>query len=199
MKRYALAFVFMVGCSGDKPDPGIGIDAYIFEDAPAPPADGASGPLVLTSLQLTEGGTFPALHTCDDPANSSPELAWTGDNHGALSYAVELLDTANDLTHSIIYDIPVSAHELPAALAKVYAPPAPAGTHQAKSISNTPGYYGPCPPPADPAHLYKFTLYALDVATLPGTNANTARADLIPLIDAHKLATASLTSSYDRN
>ena len=200
MKRILLAFI--AACSGDDAIHGhcLCIDAYIFEDAPGSGQhDAPAGPLTLTSMQLTDGGTFPALHTCDDPANSSPELAWTGDDHGAQSYAVALLDTANNLTHSIIYDIPVGAHELPAALAKVYAPQDPAGTHQAKSISNMPGYSGPCPPPADPAHLYKFTLYALDVATLPGTDANTTRATLIPLIDAHMVATATLTSSYDRN
>lgn len=193
--------MFVVACTGSAPSSTAQHDAATGSgspDAPAAHGDGpAAGPFALTSGMLTDNGNFTAVNTCDG-ANSSPSFAWTDPPAGTQSFALVLTDTTIDLTHAVTYDIPATATALPAALAKVYAPADPAGTHQAPSISNTPGYSGPCPPQGGGAHVYEFALYALDVAVLPGTSMTTSRAMLTPLITQHMIAKVTLTSSYTR-
>ncbi|HEY5920920.1 MAG TPA: hypothetical protein VIV11_04580, partial [Kofleriaceae bacterium] len=60
------------------------------------------------------------------------------------------------------------------------------------------GYLGPCPPAPDPAHMYEFAVYGLDVATLPGATMATTRAQAVPLITQHMTARALLTGTYER-
>ncbi len=61
------------------------------------------------------------------------------------------------------------------------------------------GYDGPCPPWNDAlVHRYVFTLYALDVDSVPVTGDFTAD-DVKEAIDGHVLAEASLTGTYTLN
>ncbi len=61
------------------------------------------------------------------------------------------------------------------------------------------GYDGPCPPWNDSiVHHYTFTLYALDVESLPVTGNFTA-ADVRKAMEGHVLAEASLTGTYSLN
>lgn len=61
------------------------------------------------------------------------------------------------------------------------------------------GYDGPCPPWNDElVHRYVFTVYALDVPTLPLEGAFTG-ADLRDAIAKHTLAQASVTGTYTLN
>lgn len=196
MKR--LAITLLVGCTGSSPGGSPKDAALVEHDAPTQhDAPTAGGGFVLTSPSLSENGTFVAANTCDG-ANDSPAFAWDNAPLGTLAYALVLTDTTISLTHAVIYDIPESANGLPAALAKVYAPVAPAGTHQALSISNMPGYSGPCPPQGQAAHVYEFALYALDAAALPGASMTSTRAQLTPLITQHMIAKTTLTGIYAR-
>jgi phosphatidylethanolamine-binding protein (PEBP) family uncharacterized protein len=54
-----------------------------------------------------------------------------------------------------------------------------------------PGYFGPCGTTSNP---YEFTLYALDVATLPGVTSASARAAVQTAIDAAKIESVSITA-----
>lgn len=61
------------------------------------------------------------------------------------------------------------------------------------------GYDGPCPPWNDSLeHRYVFTVYALDVASLPVVGVLTP-ANIMAAIDGHVLASASLTGRYTLN
>ena len=61
------------------------------------------------------------------------------------------------------------------------------------------GYDGPCPPWNDSIiHRYVFTVYALDVETLP-TGDDFSGAALAETIKAHALDSASLTGTYTLN
>jgi phosphatidylethanolamine-binding protein (PEBP) family uncharacterized protein len=51
------------------------------------------------------------------------------------------------------------------------------------------GYLGPCTQFQD---TYQITVYAIDVAALPGMTHDTAPADASNIIDAHKLGYAGL-------
>jgi len=61
------------------------------------------------------------------------------------------------------------------------------------------GYDGPCPPWNDAiVHHYVFTLYALDVATLP-LSAKPSGAEVKAALQQHVLAQASVTGLYSLN
>jgi Raf kinase inhibitor-like YbhB/YbcL family protein len=61
------------------------------------------------------------------------------------------------------------------------------------------GYDGPCPPWNDAiAHRYIFTLYALDIATVP-VNGNFTGPQVLAAIAAHILGQASFSARYSLN
>ncbi len=61
------------------------------------------------------------------------------------------------------------------------------------------GYDGPCPPWNDALmHRYIFTVYALDVETLP-IEGKFGGADALKVINGHKLASASMMVKYSLN
>lgn len=153
---------------------------------------GAGGAFVitLTSPQLTEGAMFAVDNTCDG-LNISPELDWTAGPGETQSYSVILKDQSNNLVHSAIWDIPKEALMLPADVDKDQNPADVPGAKQAKAYDSlTYGYLGPCPGGA--THTYKFTLYALNVATLPIVGVP-AKESVEDLSLEHALATATLS------
>jgi len=61
------------------------------------------------------------------------------------------------------------------------------------------GYDGPCPPFNDAlAHRYEFTLYALDIETVPLEGRFSAE-DVLKVINTHILASDSITGLYTLN
>jgi hypothetical protein len=101
-------------------------------------------------------------------ANVSPALNWKGAPAGTKSFAVTLYDpdapTGSGWWHWVVFNIPATA----AGLAKNASATnqLPVGSIQSRTDFGTPGYGGPCPPPAKPHH-YQFTVYALKVDKLP--------------------------------
>lgn len=151
---------------------------------------GGVGAMTLTSSVITEGGMFPDENTCAG-ANTSPDLTWSAGPSGTMSYAVILLDTSNSLNHWVLWDIPASVTALPAMLDKSAMLTMPAGAKQ-KAVSGT-GYFGPCPSGMD--HVYKFTVYALPVATLSGAMTSSQTSALATAVmNANPLASASLSA-----
>jgi phosphatidylethanolamine-binding protein (PEBP) family uncharacterized protein len=56
---------------------------------------------------------------------------------------------------------------------------------------------GPCPPPGDAAHRYRFTLYAVDIPSLRLSDQPTRR-EVEAHMNGHVLATAQLVGKYQR-
>jgi Raf kinase inhibitor-like YbhB/YbcL family protein len=184
--RYLLLGLVLLGCGHN--------DSRTVD---APEADGPpAGSFLLTSTAIMEGGIFPTENTCSG-VNTSPALAWTGAPSDTKSYAVVLTDLSISLTHWVIYDIPASVTALPASVANAYAPATVTDARQTVSgTSSTLGYVGPCPRAAPAVHMYQFAVYALDVAALPGTSAQTTASQGVTAIQAHQLGKATLTGSY---
>ncbi len=158
----------------------------------ANPGDGSST-FVLTSSAYAEGGAIPAANSCKG-ANDSPPLAWSGAPAATKSYAFTFIDKSNGLVHSAMFDVPAGTSSLPAAMPKVASPPNPAGMKQVKAYDNTTyGYLGPCPPSI---HTYTWTIYAVDVAALPGVTTGSTRAQVVTALAGHTLATATLTGTF---
>jgi Raf kinase inhibitor-like YbhB/YbcL family protein len=176
---------------------GLGL-AACSSDSPKATGDGGTqdataGSMTLTSTAFAEGGTIPTDNSCKG-ANTSPVLAWTGAPSGTQGFAVVLTDQTISMAHWVIYDVSASATGLPAAIENNASPASVPGAHQIDSIhSGTIGYYGPCPPSA---HTYQFTVYALDVATLPGVSASSSRPEAVAAIQPHRLASGTLTGNF---
>lgn len=213
MRSLLLVACLLVACGGDDssvvvPDASAtdsSADVSSSQDGTtdtSPPADvfvpgdatsDALGKFVLTSSAYAEGGAIPVANSCKG-ANESPPLAWSGAPGGTMSYALTFVDKSNNLVHAAMYDIPASASSLAAAIPNVANPPTPAGMKQVKAYDNTTfGYKGPCP---GTVHTYTFTLYAVDVAALPGVTTNSTRAQVITALAGHTLATATLTGTF---
>ncbi len=145
--------------------------------------------LTIGSSSFSDGGTIPVQYTCDGK-NVSPELHWSGVPQATKSLALTVFDPdarhGAGFWHWVDYGIDPSATG-----AKEGA--APAGTEGAQSTGRT-GYTGPCPPPGDAPHHYRFTLYALDdtpAGTLDGPG-------LLDAIKGHILAQAVYVGRYGR-
>jgi Raf kinase inhibitor-like YbhB/YbcL family protein len=134
--------------------------------------------------------TFPTDFTCGG-ADKSPPFTWTPGPSGTLSYALVLHDTFQTppFNHWVVWDIPPATTSLPESLPATIT--VPAGAKQAAGSGMD--YLGPCPP-GNMVHTYVFTLYALDVATLPGVTASTTTANLVAAIQMHDIASATLTA-----
>ncbi len=150
----------------------------------------------LSTDAIDSDGRFDPRYTCDID-NSSPELRWDDVPEGVHSFAViaEDLDGASGpLTHWVVYQIPGHLRHLPAGI-----PPQdtlPNGVRQGVNSLNKLGYAGPCPPPRDQAHRYRFTLYALrDPGELP---PRARREQLLDLIRDAVLAEARVEGRYQR-
>jgi phosphatidylethanolamine-binding protein (PEBP) family uncharacterized protein len=173
---------------------GVALLACGGQDSVAPdasyPHDGFPPGFTLTSPVLPDGARVPDANTCAG-RNGSPELAWTGAPAASQSFAAVLVNRSfNDEPHWVIYDVAAGTIGLPALVENAYAPASVPGAHQ--TTSNRPnvyGYLGPCTQFDD---TYQFTVYALDVAMLPGMTAVTTLAEAITVIEAHKLGFAAL-------
>ncbi|MBV9150082.1 MAG: YbhB/YbcL family Raf kinase inhibitor-like protein [Candidatus Eremiobacteraeota bacterium] len=122
--------------------------------------------------------------------NVSPELHWSATKQ-VQSYALTAWDpdapAAGGWWHWVLYDIPRSAHHI--------AEGQSAGASGTTS-SNSTGYDGPCPPPG-PAHHYRFTVYALNVAHI-GATPQTTGPQLLIKMHAHVLAKGVAVGLYKR-
>jgi len=161
---------------------------------------GGGGSFALTSDKIAAGVKMPSEFTCamnSHPNPPSPPFAWTPGPTGTMSYALIMFDpdaSTAGFTHWVVWDIPASATMLPAALGSMATLTMPAGAKQ-KAGSGM-GYLGPCPP-SNATHNYKFTLYALDVATLPGVMTSSTTAALTTAIEMHDIASAVMIVPSD--
>jgi hypothetical protein len=150
----------------------------------------------LSSTTFRDGASLPASAIYDkgpcSGANRSPQLAWSGAPKATRSFALVVHDpdapAPGGWYHWIVYNIPPATRRFESA-ANV-----PKNELGNTSYGET-GYGGPCPPPGKPHH-YRFTLYALNVARLPG--AALTGPQLEARIRGHVLAQTRLTGLYRR-
>lgn len=143
----------------------------------------------LSSPTFADGADIPPRHTCDGD-DVSPRLTWSGAPAGTRSLALVMDDPdapRGTFTHWVVYDIPSSATEL--------GEGSTVATQGRNSFGRT-GYGGPCPPPGDKPHRYRFTLYALDVPAIALESGT--REELDAAIDTHVAGTARLVGRYQR-
>jgi Raf kinase inhibitor-like YbhB/YbcL family protein len=171
-------------------------------DTQAPKADGGGasndaqtgGALTLTSEAVKDGEQLPNEYRCMGMAvpGPSPAFAWSGAPAGTRSWAIVMRDITNAsfiINHWFIFDIPAATTSLPKAVPQGAMLTDPAGAKQGPNYNRERGYRGPC----GGDNRYEFTLYALDVETLPGLGATSTAAQINEQINMHDLGSANLT------
>ena len=125
-------------------------------------------------------------------------MSWKDAPKGTKSFAVTVFDpdapTGSGWWHWIVVNIPANVTRLQSG---VSGKAMPKGAIEIKNDFGMRGFGGACPPKADKAHRYIFTVYALDVEKLdvkPETNAPVVGYK----INAHTISKASIISHYQR-
>jgi Raf kinase inhibitor-like YbhB/YbcL family protein len=146
----------------------------------------------LTSTDIRAGRPIPQRFWGCSGTGVSPELTWSGAPRATRSYAVRLFDpdapTGSGFWHWVAWDIPASTTSLPTGATL------PSGAVNGTNDGGGIGYTGPCPPVGDVTHHYRFTVVALDTASLQLT-PDTHAAVVGFVIGQHAVAAASLTAT----
>lgn len=158
----------------------------------------------LESEQIKNGSTLPESMVyqgfgCDGD-NISPQLSWKNPPAGTKSYAITVYDpdapTGTGWWHWTVFNIPNEVNSLPTN-ASASEDLLPANSVQGYTDFGSSEYGGACPPVGDEPHRYIFTVYALDVESLPADESTTG-AKLTFLIKDRVLAQANITAKFDR-
>jgi hypothetical protein len=155
--------------------------------------------LSITSTAFEEGGSIPAIYTCEGD-DISPPLSFSGVSELAQTLALIVDDPdapdpkapRTTWVHWVLYNIPIAVSGMVEDTAKHGLPP---GTSEGKNDWGRTAYGGPCPPIG--RHRYFHKLYALDVK-LPDLQAPT-KAELERAMQGHVLATASVVGTYQKS
>lgn len=160
---------------------------------------------VLSSNDLAAGKTMPPAQVFNgmgcEGSNLSPALAWKNAPANTRSFAVTVYDpdapTGSGWWHWVVFNLPASTLKLDAGAGTDGHPALPQGVIQSRTDFGTPGYGGACPPPGSKPHRYQFTVFALDVDSLP-LSPDSSAAMVGFNLHAHKLASARIEVLYSR-
>lgn len=179
--------------------------AFELTAAPADAAEPAAKLFTLSSPAFADDAVLPLKYAggtlCGADSrggNVSPPLAWINPPAGTKSFAVMMIDPDGrrglGSVHWLAYNIPASRTALQEGEG---GNPPPADVTPGKNSRGTPGYTGPCGPPADAPHHYVMDVLALDLA--PGAlPADLDRDQLVQALAGHSLGPASLVVRYRR-
>jgi Raf kinase inhibitor-like YbhB/YbcL family protein len=161
-----------------------------FGAAPAAAAKKAPK-LQLSSPAFANGGEIPIGFTCDG-ASASPPLVWkhVPKKTVQLALIVDDPDANGTFVHWVAWNIDPAAGELP-------EQNPPATIVQGSNGAGSQKYIGPCPPHGDPAHHYRFNLYALSGP--PTVQAGATAAQLRAAIKRSTVARTRLVGTYRRS
>jgi hypothetical protein len=168
----------------------------------SPPLAAQFAPLAITSAAFEDGGTIPLRHSAYGD-NVSPPIAWTGAPAETRSYVLLVHDRdapfPGGFVHWLVYNIPGSANGVPEGIAagpSIEAPAEVAGAAQGLTDMQRFGYYGPRPQPADGAHHYIVTVYAL--SRPPDLELGLGRNQVLSAVRDQIVAQGILTGTYEQ-
>lgn len=151
----------------------------------------------LTSEAISSSGTIPAEYTCDG-SGVSPPLHWNGAPRDTATLVLIVVDPdapSGAFTHWVLFNIPANARHLPADVPRTGR--FSDGTVQGKNSLGRIGYGAPCPPRGSPAHRYRFSLFAANIAlNLP---VGASKDDVLGALRGHILDQAQLEGTYQRS
>jgi Raf kinase inhibitor-like YbhB/YbcL family protein len=134
--------------------------------------------------------------------NRSPPLAWLGAPAGTKSFVITLFDrdersTPSGWWHWVLYDLPADTTQLATGAGDEGGKWLPSPALQGRSDLGTEAYHGACPAKGDPSHRYVFTIYALNIATLP-VSPGASGAMVTSTLHEYLLGEAVLVAHYAR-
>jgi len=186
----SLSVAGFAGCQGERstptptPDPNAGSPTPEF------------GTPSLASPAFDRGGTIPTKYTCSGE-EVSPPLTVSEVPDGAETLALVMTDPdANGYVHWLVWNVPADLTEWPEGVAPGDTATELDGAAQGSTSRGTNGYVGPCPPPDDGPHTYRFVLYAVDgtLSLAPGAN----RGELEATLNEHRYGVSILEGTFDR-
>ena len=155
--------------------------------------------LTVTSTLFGDGEPIPssAAHTSAGGENVSPDLSWSDLPEGTQSVAVTCYDpdapTTVGFTHWVLFNLDPDTRQLPAGAGA--SGENPAGSTMGYTDYGVSEYGGMGPPPGDPPHHYRFTVYALDTR-LDDLGSSATYAYFRFSIRGHVLDEGTLTGTY---
>jgi Raf kinase inhibitor-like YbhB/YbcL family protein len=160
---------------------------FLFLAAPA-------SAMTIASNDFKDGGVLPTVHIyprCGGQ-NVSPELHWSGVPAGAKSLVLTMIDgdvKPSGWSHWIVVDLAPASTGISHGASSL-----PAGAKAVASNFGDASYDGPCPPKGTGTHHYRFTLWAMPVATTD-LAANAKATDVDAALTRTAIAYASVTGS----
>ena len=152
------------------------------------------------SPAFDSGGVLPQRFADPSAGGSdvSPPLSWSATPAGTRSLAVTCVDhapIAREYVHWLVVDLPPDLPFLSeGASGSRMIPPS---ARELPGTSGRTGYYGAAPPAGSGPHPYEFTVWALDVDTLPVT-AGSGLAGFEAAVAGHVLGSGSITGLFER-
>lgn len=150
----------------------------------------------VTSNGFTDGGALPDAQV-QAKGNHSPHLSWSGAPAGTKSFAVTCYDpdapTGSGFWHWTVANIPADVTELAEGASSEGLPK---GAVEGRTDFGEPGFGGAAPPPGHGPHRYIFTVFAVDVDSLPVTQEDSGAKYGFNL-HFHTLAKAAITGVYE--
>lgn len=161
-----------------------------------------SADFTLTSKDISEGMQLSGQHVfagfgCEG-GNQSPQLSWANAPEGTKSFVVTAYDpdapTGSGWWHWVAFNIPSDTTSLVTNASDMGKLP----KETVQSITDFGSYQfgGACPPPGE-VHRYQFTVYALDVDSLP-LDKSSSPALVGFMTKAHAIDSAKITAVYTR-
>jgi Raf kinase inhibitor-like YbhB/YbcL family protein len=139
------------------------------------------------------GTAIDPRYTCDGD-DVSPALSWGAVPDGTVEIAIVMVDdSAVSNGQPFVHWVIAGLDPAEIALAEGDVPP---GAVQALNFFGDVGYGGPCPPPGDPAHLYRLTAYALNTS-LQRADATLAT-EFLEAIATATIGSVDLNGTYQR-
>jgi Raf kinase inhibitor-like YbhB/YbcL family protein len=159
----------------------------------------APATIKVTSPALSAGGAIDKKYSDYGKGISLP-LKWSSlpTNTRTLVLLMEDPDAVAPLpfVHWTMIDIPPQLGALPEHVVKVFQPLRGQAARQGTNSKSERGYFGPRPPPGDPAHHYHFQLFALDTQLALPDGYN--RHALLKAMQGHVLAKGELVGTFQQ-
>lgn len=155
--------------------------------------------LKVISPAFSDEAPLPDIFAADG-GNISPPLEWQPGPAGTKSYVIVMEDPDvnenSPFVHWLIYNIPAGVTKIEKAVPPAPQVPRPKDALQGENDRGNIGYFGPKPPPEDPAHHYHFQVFAVDKRL--NISFGASREELLDALKGHVLASGKITATYDR-